>query len=210
GAGPRDSAAEDELGTGHPIAIEADTFARAFERALEARGVPFAIVGGEDRDVSLDGARWIVCATSGRLKPELFERLEQTAVDGARVTLGPVPPRGVDVARLATRKSRVPTTCTDDPASVDAAVALAVDELALPSYACDPDGVFATVHEDAAGRPRVLFLLNGGDADCVARVTVRGATRATDALDGSSYDGRAGLFEVRAPPRTVRMLALTD
>ena len=60
GAGARESVSEDDLGLGYPIAIEADAFVRAFEMALEARGVPFAHIGGEDREVSLDGARWIV------------------------------------------------------------------------------------------------------------------------------------------------------
>ena len=79
GAGARASSAEDDLGLGYPIAIEADAFVRAFELALEARGVPFAHVGGEDREVSLDGARWLVCATSGGMNPELFRRLEQAS-----------------------------------------------------------------------------------------------------------------------------------
>ncbi len=208
GAGPRDSASEEDLGLGRPLAIEADTFARAFERSLDARGVPFAFVGGEDRDVVLDRAQWIVCATSGVMKPELFERLEQAAHEGARVSLGPRAPLGLDVARLATFASRVPTLVGDDPASADAAVALAIDELGLPSFACEPDNVYATVHEDEGGTPRVLFLLNGGDADCIARVTVPGAGRATDALDGTTCTARGDAIEIRLHPKSVRMLAL--
>jgi beta-galactosidase len=212
GAGPRDSASEEELGLGHPLAIEADTFARAFERSLDARGVPFAFVGGEDRDVALDGAAWIICATSGAMKPELLERLEQAAHDGARISIGPRAPIGFDLGRLATFASRVPTSVGDDPASADAAVAFAIDELGLPRFACEPENVFATVHEDEGGRPRVLFLLNGGEADCVARVTVPGATSAIDALDaqldGASSTARGGALEIRLHPKSVRMLAL--
>ena len=69
GKGARESVSEEDLGLGYPLGIASDSFARTFEAALEARGVPFACIGGEDRDVSLDGAQWIVCPTSGGLQP---------------------------------------------------------------------------------------------------------------------------------------------
>jgi beta-galactosidase len=214
GAGARESVAETDVGFGRPIGIEADTFARALELALEARGVPFAFIGGEDRDVSIEGARWVVCATSGAMKPELWARLEQAAREGTAVTFGPREPllesEPVDTAFVRERNGRVPCILADDPAATDAAVAHAIDELGLPTFACDPDGVFATVHEDASGKPRVLFLINGGEADVLARVTVHGAVdRAADLFDETTYTARRGSFEVRVQPRTVRMLALS-
>ena len=42
GAGAREGVSEQDLGLGYPLGIEADTFVRTFEQALEARGVPFA------------------------------------------------------------------------------------------------------------------------------------------------------------------------
>ena len=221
GKGARESAAEHDLGLGYAPGIEADGFARAFEQALEARGVPFAYVGGEDRDVSLGGARWIVCATSGGLNPELYRLLLQEVDRGARVTLGPREPlfdgafrplpEPFDLARLRGGQEAVPVLVGDDPASADAAVAQAVDALGLPTHACDPDGVFATVHEDAAGRARVLFLINPGDADVVAKVALHGGaapSRAVDVLDEGVFPAHKGALEVRLTPRTVRMLAL--
>jgi len=98
---------------------------------------------------------------------------------------------------------------TDDPAAADAAVARAIDDLRLPVHGCDPEGVFATVHEDASGRARVLFVVNSGDGDVVARVTAAGdAARAVDLIDDAVFDARRGVLEVRMPARTVRMLAL--
>lgn len=231
GAGARERCMEDDLGLGFPPAVEADTFARAFEEALDARGVPYAHIGGEDRDVSLEGARWIICSTAGALNPALFARLVAAAERGALITLGPREPtfdgafrplaEPHDLARLRGPGARGPQLLQDDPAAADAAVAHAIDALELPTYACDPDGVFAAVHEDDAGRPRVLFLLNPGEADVVARVTVD-AARAVDLLDDARFEARrassqgqqsaggsaAGVFEVRLTPRTVRMLAL--
>ncbi|MCC6558299.1 MAG: beta-galactosidase [Polyangiaceae bacterium] len=217
GGGARERCLEDDLGLGYPIAVESDTFVRAFEQALEARGVPYAHVGGEDRDVSLEGARWIICATSGGLHPGLLARLEEAASAGALITIGPREPlfdgafraldRPCDLSRLRGPSPGAPALLHDDPAAADAAVSHAIDALDLPTFACDPDGVFATVHEDRAGRPRVLFLLNPGDADVVARVAAA-APEATDVLDHERFEARRGALEVRLTPRTVRMLAL--
>ncbi len=226
GAGARESCLEDDLDLGYPLAIEADAFTRAFERALEARGVPFAHIGGEDREVSLAGARWIVCGTGGAMNPELFARLEDAVRAGARVTLGPRPPAldgsmrplraPLDLDRLGAAGTSLPVIVADDPAAVDAAVARAIEELELDAYACEPDSVFATVHEDAAGTPKVLFLLNPTDADAVARVTVRprasstaAVVRASDLLDEGVFEARHGALEVRLKPKSVRMLGLS-
>jgi beta-galactosidase len=219
GKGARESVLEQDLGLGYPLGIEADSFARTFETALEARGVPFACIGGEDRDVSLDGARWIVCATSGGLNPALVQRLEEKAAEGVRITIGPREPvldgayrpplQPLDLTRLAGRAEGVPVLLEDDPAAADAAVARAIADLGLPTWACDADGIFVTVHEDTEGRARVVFLLNPGEGDVVAHVHLGAdARRATDALDGGTFDVKRGALEVRMTPRTVRMLAI--
>jgi beta-galactosidase len=218
GKGARESVMEEDLGLGYPLGIAADSFARTFEAALEARGVPFACVGGEDRDVSLEGARWIVCATSGGLNPALFRRLEEKAAEGVRVTLGPREPlfdgafrplaSPLGLSRLA-GVSTAPVLLDDDPAACDAAVSRAIADLSLPTWACDPDGIFATVHEEAGGRARVVFVINAGETDVLAHVHLGvPATRAVDLLDDATFGIARGALEVRMTPRTVRMLAL--
>ncbi|NUQ78151.1 MAG: beta-galactosidase [Polyangiaceae bacterium] len=221
GGGARESCVEDDLGLGYPLAIEADTFARTFERALDARGVPFAYVGGEDRDVSLAGAKWIVCASSGGMNPALWRRLQAAAEAGARVTIGPYEPvfdgsmrplaEPYDLTKLRPigAEGEEAVASPGDPASADAAVARAIEILKLPAFACDPEGVFATVHEDASGQARVLFLLNPGSAEVVARVSLgEGVGAATDVLDDMRFEAIRGAFEVQMRPRSVRMLAL--
>jgi beta-galactosidase len=215
--GARERCLENDLGLGYPLAVECDTFVRAFEEALDARGVPFAHIGGEDRDISLEGARWIICATSGGLNPDLVARLEQAAAHGTLITIGPREPLfdgafrpmacPYDLSRLSNPGQRLPALLQDDPAAADSAVARAIDALGLPTFACNPDGIFATVHEDAAGVPRVLFLLNPGEADVLVRIAVS-APEATDVLDDERFEAQRGMIEVRLMPRTVRMLAL--
>lgn len=219
GAGARESASEDDLGLGYAPAIVADTFTRAFEAALDERGVPFAHVGGEDRRVSLEGAKWLVVACSGGLNPRLFERLAGAAKEGAVVSIGPREPRfdgswralaqPFDLDRLRAHPSSIPLVVADDPASAHDAIARASIELGLPALPCEPQEVFATVHEDERGRPRALFLINPSDLDLVARVAPSGASdRARDVLDGEVIEARRAALEVRIPAKTVRLLAL--
>jgi beta-galactosidase len=219
GRGARESCREDDLGLGYPPPVEADTFQRMVESALEGRGVPFACIGGEDRDVSLEGARWIVCVASGGLSPVLFERLVDAANLGAAVTLGPRAPTlggarrpltsPLDLGRLAPRGPGIATLCASDPASVEGLVADAIARLELPTFGCDPDGVYATVHEDDAGQPRVMFIVNPGAEDCPARVTAPpGVTAAVDLLKDQRYEVQSSTLELRVKPRTVKMLAL--
>lgn len=218
GAGARERCVEDELGTSAPLAIEADTFVRAFEQALEARGVPFAVIGGEDRDVAFEDARWLICATSGALSPELFERLAEAAARGTRVTCGPRAPdydgafralaSPYDLRRLGEDPHLGPVM-DDVPSAAAAAVSHAIETLSLPTYACDPEGIFVTVHESEQGVPRVLFVMNPSDRDVLARISVGlERTRATDLIDEAVFEARSGTLEVRMKPKTVRMLAL--
>ncbi len=218
GAGARESAFEDDLGLGYAPAVEADTFVRLFESTLESRGVPFGHVGGEDRDVSLEGASWIVCVSSGGLSPTLFGRLAEAAAAGAAVTIGPHAPElggarrpllaPLDLGALGPKKG-VGVLCSADPASIDEIVAAAVTDLGLPTYGVDPDTVYAAVHEDASGKARVLFLINPGREEIDARISIGTATDAArDLLKEQRFGVKAGVLEVRIKPKSVRMLAL--
>ncbi len=215
GRGPEERCREDTLGLSVPIAIEGDRFLRAVEAALEAQGVPFAHAGGEDADVTLDGATWIVCATTGALKPALFDALIAAADRGAAVTLGPVAPTfdgsfrpldtPIDLARLGARGA----PALLDVAHAARAVAHAVGALSLPTYVIEPDGLAVTVHEDLAGAPRVAFLLNPTREDVVASVTVPGVRAAEDAMSGAAVSVTSGRLEARVGGRSARMLALS-
>jgi beta-galactosidase len=210
GQGARESCIEDDLGLGYPLAIEADTFVRSFEQALDARGVPYAHASGEDRDILVAGASWILCATSGAFADSLAVELAAAAAAGTRVTLGPRP-RRFDGAMRALGAvdplAGVEVLERADPATADAAVARALEELQLPRYASDPDGIHVTVHHDPEGELSVAFVINASDSDLVARVTlgVDGSWR--DLLEGGTTRSADGLLELRVKPHSVRMLA---
>lgn len=219
GAGARESASEDDFGLGYPPAVEADSFVRLIETVLDARGVPFAHVGGEDRAISIDGAQWIVCVSSGGLSPTLHGFLCEAAGAGALVTIGPrLPglggsrrplPSPLDLAPLVAGFPGIDAHCPNDPARAEALVGQAIDRLGLPTFSTDSDSVYTTVHHDAAGQPRVLFVINPDAHDVTVRVTVgEGVVRATDLLKEQSFTLDGAALELSIKPKTVRMLAL--
>jgi beta-galactosidase len=216
GAGFRESCLEDELGFGEVVTIVGDSFLRAFERALIARGVPFAYAGGDSFVESIEDARWVVCATVGGVKPELIARLREAQRAGIRVTIGPrVPARDGNMRLLPDGPHDVTgleVEPLEDGARADELVARRIEELGLPTFPVDPEEVKMTVHEAADGSPRVVFVMNPTPRDLPARVSVRGARALVDLLMPERADARVsrgiGGFEMTVPARTVRMFGV--
>ena len=95
------------------MAAEVDAFIEAFEKALSARGVPYAHIDGETAEPSLSGARWIICPTAGGVEPGLWAELRRHFREGARVTIGPrIPARDGSLRPLPIRSThRVSRSC---------------------------------------------------------------------------------------------------
>lgn len=218
GVGPRESAIEEDLGLGYPLAVEVGDFVHEFERALDARGVPYAVVGADDYAFAGD-VRWLLCASSGALETAVFERLARARARGAHVTLGPREPQfdesfrnpslPYDLQKLASEGRLGPLVRNAMEAA--SAVDQAVDLLGLPTQACDPSDVLVTVHEDAAGVTRVVFVLNATDRQVTARVRCGLTTsRVVDALEDTEFRVVSGVLEVAMRPRAVRMLKVVS
>jgi beta-galactosidase len=213
GQGPRETCLEHDLGVGYPLALAADDFRRSCEQALDARGVPYALVGGEDSDVAFRDASWVICTTGGGFSEVLAQRLADAAAAGTRVSLGParrlwdghLRPLDGDVLEAAT----VEFIDGVSAASVSAAVGRAIAALDLPTHPCEPDGVHATLHEDDAGEVKVVFVVNAGTQDVVARVALGIDAEWRDVLEDDDVrtTSRLGVLELRVRPHRVRMLA---
>jgi beta-galactosidase len=210
GAGFRESVLENDLGMGTISTMAGEAYLRAFERALGARGVPFAYAGGEAIDDSVKGASWLIVATAGGVKPEVFSSLRAIAAR-AKVTIGPsIPERDGSMRRL-----RAPLDATgleieplDDITHADALVARRIEELALPTYPVDPHGAYVCVHEDEAGAPRVAILMNPMAHEVTAKVALPGVSTLVDVLKDGRIARSAGAFEVPLESRGVRMFAV--
>lgn len=218
GVGPRESAIEEDLGLGYPLAVEVGDFVHEFERALEARGVPYAVVGADDYAFAGD-VRWLLCASSGALESAVFDRLARARARGAHITLGPREPLFDEAFRNPSSPYDLQKLGSDgrlgplvrNAMEAASAVDQAVDLLRLPTQACDPSDVLVTVHEDAAGVARVVFVLNATDRQVTARVRCGlTATRVVDALDDTEFHVVSGVLEVAVRPRAVRMLKVVS
>lgn len=211
GGGWRESVIERDFDRGAPPAMAAEAYLRAFERALHARGAPFAYAGGETMEHSTMGARWIVCASAGGLKPQFVDSLHAARLSGVTITMGPSPPdldgsmRPLDVPANVDGFEIEPL---DDLARADALVARRIDELALPTWPVDPPSAHLAVHEDEQAIARVVFVMNPTAADLVARVSLAGVEALVDTMGGGRIARAAGAFEVPVPARVVRMMAV--
>jgi beta-galactosidase len=211
GAGWRESVIERDFGLDAPPVIAAEAYLRAFERALHARGVPFAYAGGETVEHSTVGARWIVCASAGGLKPHLVDSLHAAADKGAIITMGPRAPELDGAMRPLKRPvdvSGFEIEPLDDVARADVLVGRRIDELGLPTWPTDPIDAHVAVHEDERGVPRVVFVMNPTDRDLVVRVSLAGVGALEDALGGERVARAGGAFEVSVASRVARLMTV--
>ncbi len=215
GAGPLESCLEDEFGLGEAAPIVGESFVRAFERALLARGIPFAYAGGESLEASIQGAAWIVCTTAGGLKREVLSTLRAAHDSGIAVTVGPhVPTRDGSLRELETPHDvrGLEVEALEEPSRADALVARYVEELGLSAFPVDPPDVFVTVHEDAEGTPKVAFVMNPTARAVVATVGLGRLRALVDLLPRGRHAARieaqSGAFTVEMPARTVRVFAI--
>jgi beta-galactosidase len=216
GLGPLESCLEDDLGMGEgPAPIAGESFVRAFEHALLARGVPFAYAGGEALDASIRGASWIVCTTAGGLKREVLDTLRNVHDAGVAVTIGPTAPSRDGAMRKLDKPHDIrglALESLDDPGRADALVARYVEELGLPTFPIDTANVFVTVHEDAHGIPKVAFVMNPEPEPFVATIGFGKARALVDLVpkgrERAYIEPHPGGFMVEVPARTVRIFAI--
>ena len=217
GAGPLESCLEDDFGLGEVAPIVGESFVRAFERALLARGVPFSYAGGESLEMSMVGASWIVCTTAGGLKADVLTSLRAAKERGIAVTIGPRIPERDGSMRVLAKPHDVrglEVEALVDPSHADVLVARRIDELSLPAYPVDLPDVHVTLHEDEHGVPVVAFVMNPTDKTVLATVGL-GRTRAiVDLLPRPRATNRiephigTGAFVVEVPARTARMFSV--
>jgi len=217
GAGPLESCLEDDFGLGEVAPIVGESFVRAFERALLARGVPFSYAGGESLEMSIVGASWIVCTTAGGLKADVLTSLRGAKERGIAVTIGPRVPDRDGAMRLLAKPHDVrglEVEALADPSQADVLVARRIDELSLPAYPVDVPDVHVALHEDEQGVPRVAFVMNPTGSTVVATVGLGRVRVLVDLLPRARAHNRiephagTGAFVVEVPARTVRMFSV--
>lgn len=204
GGGVRESVLEDDIdfGEGH---LESPPYRSArilvaAERALEEEGIPWALADGGDAVASLAAARWALVPTSCGVGPELLAALDGVVSRGDHVTFAPAPPRRDDHFLPLSPKTRrllpdVPVLVGDD--AIDTAVVRhhVADLLRdVPRVHVSESPCTATVHHDAAGVPRVLFVINPTQKRQRVVVEASGVRRVRDLLEGTAFEPAAGML----------------
>lgn len=216
GGGAQEACFEDELGLGSPVVIETERFARQVEHALEVARVPWAIVGGDLIEHALEHAKWVIVASTGALEPSLETAVSRALRQGRNLSLGPyLPTRDANFqplarpTRLPEAGAAVPAFLSLGPEALATQVEAAQARLSLPTLSITPSELHATVHVDASGRARVLFVMNPTEWAVEAQVACQGARSAVDALDGTRFDEEGGTFRLPVSGHSVRMLELS-
>jgi beta-galactosidase len=216
GGGVTDAQFEDELDLGAPFALDAERFGRWFESELERRRIPFAVVGGDLIEASIEQARWTVVACAGGLERDIVKALSRGLKDGLAISIGPhfpqrdetlIPREPPGALRHAFGRT-LPTLLSSNTEELERTIDRAVETLGLESIDATPASISVTVHHDATGRVRAMFVINPTEYAVDAEVTALGESIGEDALDGTVFHAKNGRFGLPVPPRTVRMLAL--
>ena len=212
GASYAQSCSEEDVGLGELPPVSAERYLRAFERALQSRGVPFAYAGGEGMTESIEAAKWIICTLAGGVKPAFVEQLREIAASGIDVTVGPKVPTRDGSMRLLDEPLSTEGLSVEplhDRAGIEKMVAHYIEKHQLATYSVEPDSAQVTVHEDERGAPRLVFVMNPTAEVCAAKVSLPGAVRLHDVLSDSVRIARnSGCFQVELPPKTVRIFSV--
>jgi beta-galactosidase len=219
GAGMLETVLEDaiDFGEGHLEAppIRAGRILVAAERAMDEEGIPFAFADGGDADVALEGAELIAVPTSCGIDGVLVDALRRAQARGAHAFWAPGPPsRDATFAPLSPRASKslvtLPSVVGDDALDVTAMrrhLREAMNGRSIRKVIAGPAPCAATVHEDDAGTPRVMFVVNPTKSRARVMVRVGEVRRVRDLLDGSEHALEAG---VQVDAGTVRFCEIIE
>jgi hypothetical protein len=136
----------------------------------------------------------VVVPTTCGLDLPLLDALSAVAAEGARVTYAPSPPRRDGTCRPLSPKlvRALPSSSVlvgDDATDVAAIRKHAERALeGVPRVVVSPSPCAATVHRDAEGAPRVVFLVNPTRDRQRLTTSIAGVSRLKDLLDGSTHD----------------------
>jgi beta-galactosidase len=217
GSGSHESCFEEDFGLGGAVASEVDAFVELFERMLCEHGLAFAYAESDTAPAGLRDARWIICPSAGGIEPSLWDHLSRAAQGGTRITVGPrVPNRDGSLRALPAPLDHtgfeLVQGATPHPYFEEEAIRQlttdAARELDLPCIMVLPRSLSVTLHEDASGRPRVLFVMNPNPAPERAQIKLFFETKAIDLLDRSQHESHDKILELSLVGRSVRMLKL--
>jgi beta-galactosidase len=222
GMSPVEACSEADLGFDGPIQVLWWKMVARFAEALTARNVPYVLVDGDVGEPRLRAYRALIVPSYEVASREHWRTLTQIAADGAHVIFGPAMPRLDET--LTPRPFEVPRGATRVLVDRDEDALAAIDALLeeMPELGLDlvaePAHVELTVHENDAGEPRVIFVMNPAKEPVVATITRVGAWAPDgpdepwlleDVMTGQSFALEAAL-ELTLAGGSLRMLRVSS
>lgn len=210
GLPPTSACRTDSFGFERPIQLAWHPLLTRLDEALCDEHVPFVYVESETDLDALPDLK-VVFAPSYELADRArWQRLERFAARGGTVIYGP---------QLPTLDERLqphafapigdePPLRIDDATEAKTLVRALASKLALARpFPAEPRPVRSTVHVDAKGTPRTLFLINSGATDVTAEVHLDEPLACVDAMTDERFEGESTLF-VPMRAQRCRMLVI--
>lgn len=175
GMSPVEGASEARLGFEGPVQVLWWKFVARFADALTKRNVPYVLVDGDLPKERLEPYRALVVPSFDFADAERWRAFAELAAAGTAILHGPAMPRLDET--FSPRLFEVPRGARRVFVDHDEDALEAVDALLddAPSLLLDlvvlPTSIEVTVHEDQAGEPRVIFVMNPTKE--AARVSLR-------------------------------------
>jgi beta-galactosidase len=195
--------------------FDAEQFVTALTETLERLRVPFGFCGTDSLDDALADGAWAIVVSPGALDTKLTAAIGERLLGSGKVSVGPRAPERDALmhpseARLPSlARPVVPILLPSDSAALAGLVERAVATLGIDVLPVTPECVRTTLHHDAEGRPRVLFVINESHDAVEATAATPGARAAENALTGEPCVVENGYVTVRLRARNAVMLELS-
>jgi len=168
--------------------VDAERFLTTIEQTLDRARVPYAIVREDLLPSPPPETQWTIVVCPGALDTALTTTIGERMLKSAAFSVGPRPPTRdgsmrPSRARLPNlERAVVPPVLPSDPEDLRAAIRSALERLEIGPLPAEPESIHTTVHHDAEGHARVLFVINASEEPVEALALAPGARSARDAL----------------------------
>jgi len=189
------------FGFAQPIQLAWEPWLARLDHALYEQHVPFVYVDGDADLDALPDLRLVIAPSFELCDPARWQRLERFAAHGGQVLYGPLLP-SVDLRMqahpFAAIAGRSPVELPDGHAAEALVHEISAGlELERPVVA-NPYPVDATLHVDARGVPRALFVVQPAALDVRAELKLPRALELVYAFSGERFAGRTLELPMRA------------
>jgi beta-galactosidase len=181
--------------------------------ALDAEGIPFALLDEEAPEEAWSQQTLLVAPTLDRVDRALWRRLREAAERGAQVIAGPARPTRDEIDQPLGEDARIPRRLgLMRPDSIEDIAGLAADLASAAGGAGDwrlGPPLHLSLFEDSSGVARAAAVGNPGPRAARAQLDAPGAAELRDVETGERLVADGGRIAVDVAPFAVRLFAVS-